>query len=104
MRFETVPPKGQGVLTIKHDLSLERLFLYSRNLKATDVQPGEKFRIRTNPKRAFMSGWWTFGDLENGDLKDKKFAKWELPGEDGDISNLMPGEEQPDIGQMEKEG
>ncbi len=37
-------------------------------------------------------------------LKDKKFAKWEVPGEDGDISNLMPGEGRPDIESMEKEG
>ncbi len=38
------------------------------------------------------------------DLKDKKFAKWEVPGEDEDISNLMPGEERPDIELIEKEG
>ncbi len=56
MRFESVPPKGQGTLTIKHDLSLDRLFLYSRNLKPADVKPGEKSRIRMNPRRAFMRG------------------------------------------------
>lgn len=38
------------------------------------------------------------------DLKEKKFAKWSLPDEDGDLSSLMPGEERPDIEQMEKDG
>lgn len=103
MRFETIPPTGQGALVIKHDISLERLFRYSRHLKAADVQPGEKFRISMNPKRAFRSAWWTFGDMD-GDLKGNKFARWELPDEDGDIRNLMPGEERPDYEQMEKDG
>ena len=56
-----------------------------------------------NAKRAFRGGWWAFGDM-NGDLKEKKFTKWESPDEDGEISNLMPGEERPDVEQMVKEG
>ena len=103
-RFETVPPLGQGTLLITHDVSLERLFRNTHNLKVTDIQPGEQFRIKMNPKRAFRCGWWTFGDVEHGDLKEKKFAKWVLPDADGDIINLMPGEERPDIEQMEKDG
>ena len=102
-RFETVPPIGQGALVIKHDISLDRLFMLSHYLKAADVQPGEKFRINMNPKRAFRCGWWAFGDMD-GDLKEKKFADWSLPGENGRISNLMPGEERPDVVQMEKDG
>ena len=42
--------------------------------------------------------------LKPEDLKEKRVAKWELPDEDGDISNLMPGEERPDIEEMEKDG
>ena len=103
MRFETVPPAEQGALIIKHDLSLDRIFSFSHDLKAADVQPGEKFRIYMNPKRAFQSPWWAFGDMD-GDLKDKKFAKWTLPDENGRISNLFPGEERPDIMQMEEDG
>ena len=104
MHFETVPPMGQGALKITHDISLERLFRNSRNLKAADVRPGEKFRVSMNLKRAFRCAWWTFGDMNGGDLKEKKFAEWCLPDEDGDIINLLPGEERPNIEQMEKEG
>ena len=103
-RFENVPPIGQGSLVITHDLSLERLFRNTHNLKATEIQPEEQFRIRMNPKRAFRYGWWTFGDMNGGDLKEKKFAEWILPDEGGDIINLMPGEERPDIEQVEKGG
>ena len=103
MRFETIPPIEQGALIIKHDISLDRLFRYSHYLKAADVQPGEQFHIYMNSIRAFQSPWWAFGDME-GDLKDKKFAKWTLPDEDGKISNFFPGEERPDVVQMEKDG
>ena len=103
MRFETVPPPEQGALIIKHDISLDRLFRFSHYLKAADVQPGENFRIYMNPRRALQCPWWAFGDMD-GDLKDKKFAKWTLPDENGDISNFFPGEERPDFVQMEKDG
>ena len=55
MRFETDPPVGRGTLLVKHGLSLDRLFQNSRSLKAADVQPGEKFRIK-------IIGWeyWQF--------------------------------------------
>ena len=101
MRFETVPPIGAGALVIK---SPDKLFAQSRNLKAADVQLGEKYSIGINTKRMFIFCWWTFGDVEQGDLKEKKFARWVLPDEHGDIINLMPGEERPDIQQMEKDG
>ena len=97
---------GQGALVIKHDISLDRLFRFShyfKDFKATDVQPGEKFRINMNPRRAFRCGWWAFGDMD-GDLKEKKFAAWTLPDDNGWIRNLMPGEERPDVAQMEKDG
>ena len=104
MHFETVPPKGQGALSVTHNISLERLFRNSRDLKAADIQPGEKFRVGMNPKRAFRCGWWAFGDMEIGDLKDKKFAVWVLPDKDGNIYNLMPDDERPSIERMEKDG
>ncbi|KAL9610675.1 MAG: hypothetical protein Q9167_004623 [Letrouitia subvulpina] len=103
-RFETVPPPGKGELVIKHELPLERIFRNSYQLRAADVHPGEEFRIRINSKRLRgIGGWWTFGDL-SGDLEGKKFARWELPDEAGEIGNLMPGEQFPDIEQMEHEG
>ena len=95
---------GQGFLVITHDLSLERLFRNTHNLKATGIQPTEQFRIRMNPKRAFRCSWWTIGHTNGGDLKEKKFAEWVFPDEGGDIINLMPGEERPDIEQIEKDG
>ena len=103
MRFETVPPMGEGALVIKHDMSLERLFRYSHQLKLSDVRPGEKFGIEMNPQRLFAAGWWTLGGLGD-ELEGKKFAKWERPDEKGEISNLMPGEQLPDVEQMEKDG
>lgn len=106
MRFETVPAVGRGELVIKHDLSLQRLFRYSR-LQANDVKPGERFRLRVNPKRLY-SEWWAFGDMSDdagdGGLAGKKFAKWELPDEHGEVGNLMPGEQPPDVEKMESEG
>ncbi|KAI4208919.1 MAG: hypothetical protein LQ351_008092 [Letrouitia transgressa] len=103
-RFETVPPPGKGELVIKHELSLERIFRYCHKLKAADVHPGEEFCVRINPKRLNgTGGWWTFGDL-SGDLAEKKFARWELPNETGEIGNLMPGEQFPDVGQMGNDG
>jgi len=104
-RFETIPLIGRGSLSIKHDLTLERLFRYSRNVKATDIRLGEKFHIKMNPRLLFWAGWWTSGDLDDAaGLGKKRFAKWERPDEDGTISNLMPGEQRPDVEQMEREG
>lgn len=104
MRFETVPPMGQGALLIKHELPLDRMFQYSRHVKLADVRPGEKFRMMMNPKRLVWAGWWTFGALEDAELGEKRFAKWERPDEDGSIGNLMPGERRPDVEEMEREG
>jgi len=41
--------------------------------------------------------------LENG-LKGKKFAKWQLPDNEGVFDDLMPGEETPDVERMRGEG
>ena len=104
IRFETIPAMNKGNLVIKHELSLERIFQYSRNLKATDTQPGEKFRIRANPKR-LSCGWWNFGAVDDGgQFAGKRFLRWYLPDENGEIENLMPGDPQPDVEQMESEG
>ncbi len=103
MRFETIPAKGQGVLTVKHDLPLERMFMYERTLKAADIKPGEKFRVSMTSSRLEWVSWWVFGDLEGG-LKGKMFAKWELPDEEGQMTDVMPGEEEPDIDRMQGEG
>lgn len=83
MHFETIPPSGSLPLVIKHDLPLSRIFKNSSGPKTSqEVQPGETFRVRMDPKRLFWTGWWTFGDLEQ-ELKEKKFAEWERPREDG---------------------
>lgn len=106
LRFETVPGKddqGGDGLTITHSLSLDRLFSYS-NLRKGSVQPGEKFALRMNPKKLrSLDVWWTWGDLE-ADLKGKKFTGWEVPDEHGEIRNLEPGEEVPDVEGMKREG
>ena len=103
MHFETVPARGKGDLIIKHSLSLDRVFQNSSSLNISDIQPGEKFGIRMNPKRLVFADWWSFGDLD-GELGKKKFAIWEPPDKDGKISNLMPGQSMPDVQQMEREG
>ena len=103
LRFETVPSKGQGELAVTHEISLERLFRYS-DLRNEAVRVGERFTVRMNPKRlGSTEGWWTWGSLE-GELKGKKFARWERPDREGEIGNLMPGEKTPDGEGMEREG
>lgn len=103
LRFATVPSKGEGELAVTHEISLERLFSYS-DLGKEDVKVGEKFRVRMNAKRMrSVEGWWCWGGLE-GELGGKKFARWERPDGRGEIGNLMPGEEMPDVEGMEREG
>lgn len=38
--------------------------------------------MRPNPNGVDFITWWAFGDL-HGDLKGKKFARWQLPDADG---------------------
>ena len=103
LKFETVPAAGEGELSIIHEVTLERLFRYS-SLSIEEVRPGEKFKLEMNKKRlGSIEGWWTWGALDGG-LRGKKFAKWELPNECGEIKNLMPGEKLPDVQNMEREG
>lgn len=103
LRFKTIPAKGQGVLVVKHDLPLERMFRYERTLKPADIKPGEKFHVRMGSLRLEWVTWWAFGDLE-GDLKGGKFARWQLPDEEGRMDDVMPGEEEPDIDRMQAGG
>lgn len=56
-----------------------------------------------NPKRLVFADWWSLRD-QIAELEGGKSARWERPDEDGQISNLMPGEKMPEIEQMEKEG
>ena len=103
LRFETVPGHDDGELVVTHDISLERLFRYS-GLRKEDVKEGEKFTVTMNPKRlGSTEGWWTWGSME-GELRGKKFAKWERPDVEGSIGNLMPGEKMPDVLEMERDG
>ncbi len=103
MRFKTIPAKGQGVLIVKHDLPLERMFQYDRTLKPADIKPGEKFRVTMGSLRLGWVTWWAFGDLE-GALEGKKFAKWQLPDEEEGMTDLNLSEEEPDIDRMQAEG
>lgn len=100
LHFETIPVKG--MLIIKHDLPLKRMFRYESTLKPADIKPGEKFRVSMSSLHLEWVSWWGFGDLE-GDLKEKRFAKWQLPDEEGQM-DMMPGEEEPDIDRMQMEG
>ena len=68
------------------------------------VRPGEKFKLEMNRKwLRGVGGWWTWGALD-GRLRGKKFAKWHLPDEHGEIAYLTKGEKMPDIQEMEREG
>ena len=91
------------MLIVKHDLPLERMLRYEPTLKPADVKPGEKFRVSISSLCLNWVSWWAFGDLE-GDLKGKRFAKWQLPDEEGRMTNVMPGKEAPDIDRMQMEG
>jgi len=109
MRFETVPAVGKGDLEIRHDLSIERMFKNSggsnsSGINLADVKPREKFRVRMTPRRVTdFIWWWTIGGLED-ELKEKKFAKWQLPNNEGKFGDLMPGEDTPDVENMEADG
>ena len=99
-----MPAAQDGALEITHEITLERLFRYS-DLSIGDVKAGEKFVVKMNPRMlgSMNEGWWTWGSL-GGELKEKKFARWERPDKNGEIGNLMPGEDMPDIQKMEREG
>ena len=103
LRFEAIPVKGQGTLIVKHDLPLERMFRYEPTLKPADIKPEEKFRVSMSSLHLEWVSWWGFGDLE-GDWKGKRFAKWQLPDEEGRMTDVMPGEEELDIDRMQVEG
>ena len=86
--FITVPPLGQGEAQISFELSPKRLFrLVSRSVEDSlaQYQPGETFAIRS---LGFQDiSWWTWGAL-NDELKDKKFARWQLPLEPSNATDL----------------
>ena len=100
-----MPASSDGEIEVTHEITLERLFTYSsHSLSLEQVNVGEKFVLKMNPKRlASNEGWWTWGALE-GELKGKKFAQWWRPDANGEIENLMPGEKMPDVEGMEREG
>jgi len=104
MHFATIPAKGQGVLMVKYNLTLERLFKfqdYPGTLKREDVKPGDKFQLRMS--NVNMIGWWAFGDLQ-GDLKEKKFVgDWETPNADGKFDTLVEGEKS-NVEMMKQDG
>lgn len=102
-RFETIPPIDQGALTIMHPLTLERAFRQERTLTKEDIKPGERFRVKLSPKRLNFITWWAFGELE-GNLRTKRFARWQLPDETGTLDDLLPGEQEPNIARMVHEG
>lgn len=91
------------MLEIRHELSLERMFRHEHNLKVENIEPGERFRVQLSPRRIGYFSWWAFGDLR-GDLASKKFLRWTLPDEGGEIENLMPGEIVPDVERTEMQG
>lgn len=91
------------MLIVKHDLPLERIFRQDRTLKPADIKPGEKFRVTMTPLRLGWVTWWAFGDVE-GDLKGKKFARWQLPDEKEGWTDLNVSEKEPDIDRLQAEG
>lgn len=105
LRFGTIPAIGQGELVIKHELTPERIFQNWRRPIDCVVQPGEKYRLKMNPKRLLMD-WWQFGSLDEGGkggLKEKKFLRWERPGGALEIRNYMPSKRSPDVEKLKGE-
>lgn len=106
MHFHSIPAKGQGKLTVKHDLTLERLFLYEHYpsaVKREEVKPGDKFRLQMqNPE---WVQWWAFGDLD-GDLRDKKFIwNWEPPETMEDwLRYVLVDGQTPDVEMLKRDG
>ena len=122
--FVTVPAIDQGAATVRWSLNPEHMLrFYDGTLeeKLSRFQPGEVYRIKI---RSMCLTWWTFGALD-GDLADKKFARWMLPAdvdEGGDVSSRLldrinrhsvnrlssqscvENEEKPDVEKMTKEG
>jgi len=77
-RFVVVPGVDEGELNICHEISGERIFQYSRQVKPSDIALGTEFRLelQTSKLPAF---WWTFEDEAEG----KKFYEGILPDENG---------------------
>jgi len=103
LRFETVPPLGHRVLTIRHDLSVKRVFKLSAGLKPEDIKSGKRLRVRMSPNRLGSFNWWAFGDLDR-DLKDNKFARWQGADDNGVFDDLMYGDKAPEFEHMQGEG
>lgn len=105
MHFSTIPAEGQGELTVKYDLTPERLFQYEQYPSAVErehVKPGQKFRLRMwNLNKV---AWCTFGDLD-GDLRDKKFVwNWEPPNTEDWFDDFLVDGRKPDVETLNRDG
>jgi hypothetical protein len=74
----TLPGDGSPA-TVHHRLDWGRIFKYAEMITKDDLQPGQRFKARINP-RSMITSWWSWGDID-GDLKDKKLHYW-TPGYD----------------------
>lgn len=72
----TIPAEG-GEVTVRHNLSIERIFRYEDRLKREDLQPGEKWQIRLADGYVGTT-WWCWGGLDE-ELRSKKLSAWQ-PG------------------------
>lgn len=72
----TIPAEG-GEVTVRHNLSMERMLKYEERLAREDLRPGEKWRIRLADGYVGTT-WWCWGGL-NEELQGKKLSAWQ-PG------------------------
>jgi len=88
---------GDGELEIHHEMTGERIFEYSRNVKPADIILGTKYRLelQTSKLPAF---WWTFEVEAEG----KKFFEGILPDENG--TNGLKDEDPDAIEKLYREG
>ncbi|KAI4189809.1 MAG: hypothetical protein LQ346_005057 [Caloplaca aetnensis] len=73
LNFLTIP--ADGVVQVRHDLPLSRMFRYEDSLTKDDLKAGDTYHFGIN-SGYLGTTWWCWGDLE-GDLKDKKLSAWQ---------------------------
>ncbi|KAF2426582.1 hypothetical protein EJ08DRAFT_663169 [Tothia fuscella] len=70
--FVTVPPRDQGSLSIRHEVS-------RTEIEAATVKKGEKYGVRLND-RYFGTRWWTYGSQE--DIEGWRLRCWRSDAEE----------------------
>ena len=64
--FVTIPPKDQGVYTIRHEVRRDKI-------EAAELQKGERYTVSLTDK-CLGTRWWAFASLE--ELEGTRFVGW----------------------------